>query len=71
ALYRPSVTGSSAMVGRIGVTRGALGPEGQVLIDGELWRAVSPDGRIEAGETVQVTAIDGLTIKVIRSTQRP
>jgi membrane-bound serine protease (ClpP class) len=71
ALYRPSVTGSSAMVGRIGVTRTPLGPEGQVLIDGELWRAVSPDGRIEAGEAVQVTAIDGLTIKVIRSAQRP
>jgi membrane-bound serine protease (ClpP class) len=71
ALYRPSVTGSSAMVGRIGVTRTALGPEGQVLIDGELWRAVSPDGRIEAGETVQVTAIDGLTVKVARSAQRP
>jgi len=71
ALYRPSVTGSSAMVGRIGVTRTAFGPEGQVLIDGELWRAVSPDGRIEAGETVQVTAIDGLTLKVTRSAQRP
>ncbi len=71
ALYRPSVTGSSAMVGRTGVTRTALGPEGQVLIDGELWRAVSPDGRIEAGETVQVTAIDGLTVKVARSAQRP
>jgi membrane-bound serine protease (ClpP class) len=71
ALYRPSVTGSSAMVGRIGVTRMALGPEGQVLIDGELWRAVSPDGRIEVGETVQVTAIDGLTLKVTRSAQRP
>jgi membrane-bound serine protease (ClpP class) len=71
ALYRPSVTGSSAMVGRIGVTRTALGPEGQVLIDGELWRAVSPDGRIEVGETVQVTAIDGLTVKVTRSAQRP
>jgi membrane-bound serine protease (ClpP class) len=71
ALYRPSVTGSSAMVGRIGVTRTALGPEGQVLIDGELWRAVSPDGRIEAGEPVQVTAIDGLTLKVARSAQRP
>ena len=71
ALYRPSVTGSSAMVGRLGVTRTALGPEGQVLIDGELWRAVTPDGRIEADEPVLVTAIDGLTLKVTRSAQRP
>jgi membrane-bound serine protease (ClpP class) len=71
ALYRPSVTGESAMVGRRAVVRSALAPEGQVLIDGELWRAVSPDGRIEAGEAVQITAVDGLTLTVTRSAQRP
>jgi membrane-bound serine protease (ClpP class) len=71
ALYRPSVTGESAMVGRLGVTRSGLAPEGQVLIDGELWRAVSQDGTVAAGESVQVAAIDGLTLKVTRSTQRP
>jgi membrane-bound serine protease (ClpP class) len=71
ALYRPSVTGESAMVGRHAVVRSALAPEGQVLIDGELWRAVSPDGRVEAGEAVQITAVDGLTLTVTRSAQRP
>ena len=71
ALYRPSVIGSSAMVGRLGVTRTALQPDGQVLIDGELWRAVSPDAGVGAGEPVQVTAIDGLTLTVTRSTRRP
>ncbi|MGH7386526.1 MAG: NfeD family protein [Candidatus Rokuibacteriota bacterium] len=71
ALYRPSVTGEAAMVGRLGVTRSALEPDGRVLIDGELWRAVSPGGRIEAGESVRVTAIDGLTLKVTKSAQRP
>ncbi|HSB40440.1 MAG TPA: nodulation protein NfeD [Methylomirabilota bacterium] len=71
ALYRPSVTGESAMVGRRAVVRSALAPEGQVLIDGELWRALSRDGRIEAGETVQITAVDGLTLTVTRSAQRP
>jgi membrane-bound serine protease (ClpP class) len=71
ALYRPSVTGSSAMVGRLGVTRTALQPDGQVLIDGELWRAVSPDPGVPAGEPVQVTAIDGLTLTVTRSPRRP
>jgi len=71
ALYRPSVTGEAAMVGRLGVTRSALAPEGQVMIDGELWRAVSQDGTVAAGEPVQVAAIDGLTLKVTRSAQRP
>jgi membrane-bound serine protease (ClpP class) len=71
ALYRPSVTGESAMVGRLGVARSALAPEGQVMIDGELWRAVSQDGTVAAGEPVQVAAIDGLTLRVTRSAQRP
>lgn len=71
ALYRPSVTGESAMVGRLGVARTGLAPEGQVMIDGELWRAVSQDGAVAAGEAVRVAAIDGLTLKVTRSAQRP
>jgi membrane-bound serine protease (ClpP class) len=71
ALYRPSVTGESAMIGRLGVARSGLAPEGQVLIDGELWRAVSQDGAVAAGEAVRVAAIDGLTLKVTRSAQRP
>src|SRR5690242_1825127 len=71
ALYRPAATGSSAMVGRVGITRSALQPEGQVLIDGELWRAVSPEAGVGPGEPVQVTAIDGLTLTVTRSARRP
>jgi membrane-bound serine protease (ClpP class) len=71
ALYRPSVTGASAMIGRHGVARTALQPEGQVLIDGELWKAVSPDAAVGAGEKVQVTAIDGLTLEVRRPAPRP
>jgi membrane-bound serine protease (ClpP class) len=71
ALYRPPVTGESAMVGRLGVARSALAPEGQVMIDGELWRALSQDGTVAAGEPVKVAAIDGLTLKVTRSAQRP
>jgi membrane-bound serine protease (ClpP class) len=59
------------MVGRLGVARSALAPEGQVMIDGELWRAVSQDGPVAAGEPVKVAAIDGLTLKVTRSAQRP
>jgi membrane-bound serine protease (ClpP class) len=71
ALYRPTATGSQGMVGRLGVARSALQPEGQVLIDGELWRAVSQEPGVAAGDPVQVTAIDGLTLKVTRSAQRP
>ena len=42
-----------------------------MLIDGELWRAVARRPGVPAGEPVQVTAIDGLTLTVTRSARRP
>ena len=43
-----------------------LDPEGQVMIDGELWRAVAADGPVPAGEAVEVARMDGLTLTVTR-----
>ena len=70
AMMRKPVTGSSGMIGRLAVARSALGPEGQVQLDGEIWRAVSDGGAIAAGEQVRVTAVDGLTLKVSRAADR-
>jgi len=70
ALYRPPSTGAAGMVGQVGVVRSALDPEGQVLIEGELWRAVSQDGPVAPGEAVEVRAMDGLTLTVTRSARR-
>jgi membrane-bound ClpP family serine protease len=53
------------------VVRTPLSPEGQVMMQGELWRAVAEDGPAAAGETVRVTGVDGLTLKVAKSTNRP
>ena len=58
------------MIGRVAVARSVLGPEGQVQVDGEIWRAVSEEGAIPAGEKVRVTAVDGLTLKVSRAGDR-
>jgi membrane-bound serine protease (ClpP class) len=66
ALYRQPSTGAAGMVGQVGVVRTALAPEGQILIDGELWRAVAQDGPYAVGEPVQVAGMDGLTLKVMR-----
>ena len=71
ALYRRPVTGARSMVGQVGVIKTALNLEGQVQVDGELWRAVAQDGPAAVGETVEVAAIDGLTLKVTRLTRRP
>jgi membrane-bound serine protease (ClpP class) len=70
ALSRPPTTGASGMVGHVGVVRRALDPEGQVLVDGELWRAVTPDGPVPAGENVEIVRVDGLTLTVTRSARR-
>jgi len=71
AMMRRPVSGVEGMVGRLAVARGDLGPEGQVNVDGEIWRAVAEGGAIPAGEKVRVTAVDGLTLKVSRTDDRP
>lgn len=67
AMLRRPVTGPEGMIGRLAVARSALGPEGQVQVDGEIWRAIAEGGAIPAGEKVRVTAVDGLTLKVSRA----
>jgi membrane-bound serine protease (ClpP class) len=71
AMLRRPVTGAESMVGRLAVARGSLGPEGQVNVDGEIWRAVAEGGAVAAGETVRVTAVDGLTLTVSRTGDKP
>jgi membrane-bound serine protease (ClpP class) len=70
ALYRPSTTGVAGMVGQTGMVRRAIDPEGQVLVDGELWRAVAQDGPVPAGESVEIVSVDGLTLTVTKSARR-
>jgi membrane-bound serine protease (ClpP class) len=70
ALYRPASTGAAGMMGQVGVVKRALDPEGQVLIDGELWQAVAEEGPVAAGEMVRVARMDGLRLTVTRSARR-
>ncbi len=67
ALRGRPLTGAAGMVGSTGVTRSAIDPEGQVLVQGELWRAVSDGGPIAVGEAVRVVAVEGLTLKVVKA----
>lgn len=60
---RPPVTGVEGMLGSVGVVRERLAPRGTVLVRGEYWTAVS-DGEVAVGERVEVTAVDGLTLRV-------
>jgi membrane-bound serine protease (ClpP class) len=60
----PVKVGKESMLGRIG---NALTPidssGGKIFVDGEYWTAVS-DTPVEKGKSVQVTGIQGLTLKV-------
>jgi membrane-bound serine protease (ClpP class) len=66
ALYRRPSTGEPALVGATGVVRSTVAPEGQVLVEGELWWAVSDEGPLAEGERVEVQGVDGLTLRVRR-----
>jgi len=60
---RKASVGVDALVGKTAVAVGALWPEGQVKINGEIWKARC-EGGCEAGTRVVVRAIDGLTLEV-------
>jgi membrane-bound serine protease (ClpP class) len=60
---RRAVVGVQTMVGRLGEAITALAPAGQVKIDGEIWEARAQAGA-QAGATVRVTRVDGLTLEV-------
>jgi len=57
------LTGSSGMIGEIGVTRTALEPEGQILVHGEYWDAVA-SSNLPAGARVRIKAVSGLKLLV-------
>jgi membrane-bound serine protease (ClpP class) len=70
ALYRTPTTGATGMVGQTAVARTPLAPEGQVAVQGELWRAVAQDGPIDPGEPVTIVGVDGLTLTVAKAPNR-
>lgn len=57
------VTGAEQMLGASAEVLTWTGNQGYVLVGGERWKAIA-DGPIEAGRSVEVTAIDGLTLTV-------
>ena len=60
--WRPK-TGAEAMIGMHAEVVSAMHPVGQVRVNGELWEARSTAGA-DAGETVVVRGMDGLTLVV-------
>ena len=67
---KPPVTGMEGLVGREGVARTRLDPEGTVLVQGELWRSTADGGAIERDERVTVVAVEGFALRVTRAGAR-
>jgi membrane-bound serine protease (ClpP class) len=64
----PEGTDVAELVGRTGVVRSMLNPEGHVFIDGALWRAravgTQEEGAVRVGTAVRVEAVDGPVVLV-------
>jgi len=63
---KQAATGREELLGKRAVVKVALDPEGTVFYKGERWAAISEKGRIEPGEEVIITAVDGLILHVMR-----
>jgi membrane-bound serine protease (ClpP class) len=63
---QPVRTGWEQLVGEIGEVREPLDPDGQIFIEGALWRArvANRGSRIDVGNRVRVKSVDGLTLVV-------
>ena len=69
ALGRRPMLGASGMIGQTAITRGPLDREGQVSVQGEIWRAVAEGEPIADGAPVRVIGVDGLTLKVVKAAE--
>ena len=58
--------GREDLIGKSAEVKIALEPKGVVFIQGERWTAVSEKGRVEPGEEVIITKVDGLKLYVTK-----
>jgi len=63
---RQASTGREELIGKTAIVKVALEPEGTVFFKGERWTAVSEKGRVEPGEEVIITKVDGLKLYVTK-----
>lgn len=64
ALRTRTATGMEGLIGDVGVVRSRLAPRGQIFLRGEIWNAEC-EGEVEPGESVRITGMDGLTLRVV------
>ena len=58
--------GKEELIGRTAEVMVVLKPKGTVFVDGEHWTAISEQGRVQTGEEVIITKVDGLKLWVTK-----
>jgi len=56
--------GPEELVGKVGTVMSVLAPNGEVRIEGQIWRAESVGTEVKEGEQVEIIGREGLTLKV-------
>jgi membrane-bound serine protease (ClpP class) len=69
-LMRAQTVGVSELLGLVGKSATPLAPEGKVFVRGEYWTARA-DEEIPAGARVEVTAVEGMRLRVRRAISDP
>ena len=64
---RRNLTGSESLPGKMGVALTPLSPDGDVRIEGIIWRARSVSGDVKAGDRVRVKSVEQLVLVVERA----
>ena len=62
-------SGMDGLLGEVGVVKERIDPEGLIFVHGEYWRAIARE-RVEPGEKVEVEGIDGLVLKVKKTSNK-
>jgi len=60
------LAGREDLIGKTAEVKAALDPKGTIFIQGENWTAISQGGRVESGEEVIITKVDGLKLYVAK-----
>jgi membrane-bound serine protease (ClpP class) len=60
------LAGREELIGKIAEVKTVMKPKGTVFIDGERWTAISEKGRMEPGEEVIITKVEGLKLWVTK-----
>jgi membrane-bound serine protease (ClpP class) len=60
------LAGREDLVGKIAEAKTVMKPKGTVFVEGEHWTAISEKGRVEPGEEVIITKVNGLKLWITK-----